>query len=79
MIRAVKTETTPIGNYTNMSDGLIVSLSGTSTPYLAIVNQPASQTMASSPVGGIANSVVFTVDAAGSDAGRQFSNNVSMV
>jgi hypothetical protein len=68
MIRAVKTETTPVGNYTNMSDGLIFSLPGMLTPYLVILNQPASQKLAPTPSVGVANSVVFTVDAVGADA-----------
>ncbi|HXS68056.1 MAG TPA: hypothetical protein VN761_04385, partial [Candidatus Polarisedimenticolia bacterium] len=67
MLRAVKMETTPVGSYTNMSDGLIVNLPGTLTHYLSIVSQPANQTVAEHVPDPIANAAVFSVDAVGSD------------
>lgn len=72
MIRAIKPETTPVGSYVNMAEGIITAVPGALTPYLSIIAQPVSQTVAVHTKDGIANSVVFTVDAVGCDtAGSQ--------
>ena len=72
MVRAVKTETTLVGNYINMSEGVIVGLSGTLTPYLTIDSQPSNEKIAAHTPDGVANSVVFSVHEGGSDtAGNQ--------
>src|SRR5262249_49739737 len=56
MVRAVKTEVTPIGSYTNMSEGAIVILPGALTPYLSIVSQPINRKVQAHTADGIANS-----------------------
>jgi hypothetical protein len=72
MVRAIKPETTPVGSYVNMAEGVIASVPGALTPYLSIITQPVSQTAAAHTKDGIANSVVFTIDAVGCDtAGNQ--------
>ncbi len=67
-VRAVKTETTGAGTYSNMSDGVKVKVPGASVPYLAILSQPANQYPTVDTGGGIANSVAFSVDAVGCDS-----------
>ncbi len=72
MVRTVKLETTPIGSYTNMSEGVItnVNVPGTVTPYLQILSGPANAAIPNDDGsdGATANSAAFTVDAAGIDA-----------
>ncbi len=66
MVRTVKLETTPVGSYTNMSEGVITNanIPGTAIRYLQILSGPANTAV---PTDGEINSVAFTVDAAGID------------
>jgi hypothetical protein len=67
MVRAVKTEITPVGSYANMSEGAIIKVTGATTTYLYIQNGPASQSVLVDAGDGMPNSAVFTADAMGCD------------
>jgi len=74
MVRAVYTQTTPWGNYLNMSEGVIAPLAEMFTPYLQINSQPKDQMLPNPAAGPIANAVAFSVDALGFDSsGEQLS------
>jgi hypothetical protein len=69
MVRAVKLEATPVGEYTNMSEGVITNTSGDFTAYLNILSGPTNSDVVVNTGDGTTNAAAFTVDAVGIDGG----------